>query len=135
MVILLRKWQAITKVLSTTLIKNKKEYEEVTLKDLAVNIKDFKTAAKQTIYTANTGDDPDAKNKNFYCHVLTKYMILIAKETLKKYKLGTGIYSMQGFERRNKESKNCAQRFCSYKKNVCVSIILRLFDLFYYGQG
>ena len=98
MVILVRKWQAITKVLSITLIKNKKEYEEIILKELEVHIKDFKIVAKQIIYTANTSNDPDAKNENFYCYVLTKYMILIAKETLKKYKLGTGIYSMQVFE-------------------------------------
>ena len=102
---------------------------------MKLNIKSFKSAAKETIYKAATGDDPDSSNENFYCHVLTEYMLPIAKETFDKYKMGTGVFSMQGFERRNKESKNSSQRFCRYKKNICISIMLRLFDLFFYGKG
>ena len=30
----------------------------------------------------------------------------IAQETLEKHKMGLGIFSMQGFKQRNKESKN-----------------------------
>ena len=43
--------------------------------------------------------------KNFI-HVLRLYFSRIADENLEKYNIGLGIFTMQGFEKRNKESKN-----------------------------
>ena len=53
--------------------------------------------------------------------------------TFEKYRLGLGIFSMQGLERRNKESKTCASRFSNNKGNLCQQTITRLFDLFFFG--
>ena len=44
--------------------------------------------------------------ETFYLHVLRFYMPNIIKDTWEKYGLGVGIFTMQGFERRNKESKH-----------------------------
>ena len=56
------------------------------------------------------------------------------EETYNKYCCGIGIYSMQGMERRNKESKNIAKRYCNNRYNMCYSTMNRLFDLFYYSK-
>ena len=87
-----------------------------------------------TILTATVGeDDLDSKKENFYCHILTDYLLPTLKETYETYKLGLGIFSMQGMERRNKESKNCAKRFYNNRYNICISTLLRLFDLFFHS--
>ena len=39
---------------------------------------------------------------------------------------------MQGFERRNKESKNIMRRFNNKKHNICSQILKRLWDSFFY---
>ena len=44
-------------------------------------------------------------------------MLMIVEETLQKHQMGLEIFTMQGFERRNKESKNTLQRFCNMKGN------------------
>ena len=94
----------------------------------------FKQGAEKTIYASQSGDEIDSSWENFYCHVLTEYMDGFIQDTYDKYNLGTGIFSMQGFERRNKESKNCAKRFYNNKFNITISTLLRLFNLFFYGK-
>ena len=59
----------------------------------------------------------------------------IAKETLEKHKLGLGIFTMQGFEQRNKESKNTLRRFCNGKGDILLPNMKRLFDVFYYEHN
>ena len=40
---------------------------------------------------------------------------MIVYVTLNRHKMGLGIFTMQGFERRNKESKNTLRKFCNMK--------------------
>ena len=61
-------------------------------------------------------------------------MPLIAKKTLEDHVLGVGIFTMQGFERRNKESKNTLHRFSNNKGNVLTNNLRRLFDVYYYAK-
>ena len=49
--------------------------------------------------------------ETIYSHCLQFYIPMIAKGTLKKHGLELGIFTMQGFEHRNKESKTCFIRF------------------------
>ena len=132
--LLLLSWQEITRIISKTSYKNQTDYE-LKLIDFKIYISSFKSAAEKTIYASQSGDDIDTTQENFYCHVLTEYMDFFIQDTYKKYKLGTGIFSMQGFERRNKESKNCAKRFYNNRFNITISTLLRLFDLFFHGKG
>ena len=76
---------------------------------------------------AHPGDD-----ETFYLHVLRYYLPRIAKSTFEKHQLGLGIFTMQGFERRNKESKNTLKRFSNNKGNVLMQNMRRLWDVFYY---
>ena len=71
-------------------------------------IAQFKLAARSTIFSPRQGSDSDMVNENYYCHVLINYTPIVMKETFDEFGVGIGIFSMQGIERRNKESKNCA---------------------------
>ena len=67
--------------------------------------------------------------KNFI-HVLRLYFSRIADENLEKYNIGLGIFTMQGFEKRNKESKNVLWRFSNGNDNIIVRNIKQLWDIF-----
>ena len=67
----------------------------------------------------------------FYWHVLRFCIPQIAKITYDKQCLGIGIFTMQGYERRNKESKNTFRRFNNRKGNVIVQNLERLQDVYY----
>ena len=58
----------------------------------------------------------DEEDVTFYFHCIRFYFPQIAKEVYTKHGLGLGVFSMQGFERRNKESKNTLARFTSMNR-------------------
>ena len=66
----------------------------------------------------------------FYFHCLRFYLPQIAEITFKRHKLGLGIFTMQGFERRNKESKNTINRFSTLNHNMT-----RLLQVFLYEMN
>ena len=55
----------------------------------------------------------------------------IIKDTWETYGLGVGIFTMQGFERRNKESKFTLQHRTNNKGNVIIQNLVKLFGSFY----
>ena len=69
--------------------------------------------------------------ETFYMHALRFYMPEIADETWKRHGLGVGIFTMQGVERRNKESKNCYNRFSNRKGNELLNNLSKLWDIFF----
>ena len=79
--------------------------------------------------TGHVGND-----ETFYMHVLRFYIPRIADDTFEKYNLGVGIFTMQGFERRNKESKNTFRRFSNGIGNIIVGNLKRLWDIFFSGS-
>ena len=72
--------------------------------------------------------------ETFYMHCLRFYLPRIAKDTWSKHKLGIGVFTMQGYERRNKESKNTLRRFSNRRGNIVVPNMKRLWDVFAHGQ-
>ena len=58
-------------------------------------------------------------------------MNYIIKDTWEKYRLGVGIFTMQGFERRNKESKFTLQHHTNNKGNIIIQNLIKLFASFY----
>ena len=83
--------------------KNKENYEEnlIQFKD---NIKEFFENAKDT-YIMKKNKKMSGNNETFYLHALRCYFPQLATKLFEKYCMGLGIFTMQGFERRNKESK------------------------------
>ena len=103
------------------------------LKEWEEKLNEFYEVGGKTILTknpANPGDD-----ETFYFHVLRFYLPMIAKKTLEDNGMGLGIFTMQGFERRNKESKNTLKRFSNNKGNVLTPNLKRLWDIFSYEQS
>ena len=72
------------------------------------NVKLFFTAGGKSFLTKGVvkGDD-----ETFYFHCLHFYIPKIAKETFEENHLGVGVFTMQGYERRNKETKR--QKKCT----------------------
>ena len=73
--------------------------------------------------------------ETFYLHCLRFYFPPIANHTLTKHRLGIGVFTMQGYERRNKESKNTLKRFTNNRGNIVVNNIRRLWDVFEHGKN
>ena len=119
--------------MSITIIEDEEKYKN-TMIYFKYLVYRFNVSATKTIFTPQNGRDKEGTRENFYSHVLIHYMHPIIMQTFNKYKLGLGIFSMQGIERRNKESKNCAKRFCNFRSNLCISTMGRLFDVFFFGN-
>ena len=64
-------------------------------------------------------------------HCLRFYIPKIVDITYKNHNLGIGIFTMQGFERRNKESKNILRRFSNGMGNIAIQNLKRLWDVFF----
>ena len=75
------------------------------------DVRDFYVIGSKTFLTKNKKGD----RETFYLHCLRFYMPDIAQTTWEKHRLGVGIFTMQGYERRNIESKNVLNRFTNKK--------------------
>ena len=96
------------------------------------NLKQFYVVGGDSFRTkdiSNKGDD-----ETFYCHALRFYFPKRMKKLYDEYKVGLGICTMQGFERRNKESKNTMKRFSNGKGNMLKNNMKRLWTVFKFNQ-
>ena len=90
-----------------------------------VQLKQFYSCGKHTYLTG--GDE------SFYFHCFRFYLPKIARLTLARHRLGLGIFTMQGFERRNKESKNMIKKASTLNRNspaILVNNVKRLLQVF-----
>jgi hypothetical protein len=92
----------------TVHIENPRKYLEGELPDFENNLKLF---IKSGRYSFLLNDEP------FYFHCMRYYLPTIARQTFHSFQLGLGIFNMQGFERRNKESKTLLHRACNNKRS------------------
>lgn len=92
------------------------------------NVVDFYSTGLNISLT--TLDDKVGNDETFYLHTLRYYMPKIAEDTYNEHKVCVGIFNMQGFERRNKDSKNCMKRFSNNKEHVVVNNLKRVYDIF-----
>ena len=120
-------WNKLQKFLHTTIIKDLENYP-LEIKNFEDNVTAFYELGAKTFLTRNVIGDCET----FYTHTLRYYLPKIAKSTFEDFKLGIGVFTMQGFERRNKESKNTLRRFSNGKGNVIHNNVSRLLDVFEY---
>ena len=120
-------WVQIFKFLGITVVRNSDTYNNEVNK-FEANLKEFYDRGSRTFLS--TEGTTNGNEETFYSHTLRFYMMDIVKVTFERHKVGVGIFNMQGFERRNKESKNCMKRFCNHRGNTCVSNMKRLIDVF-----
>ena len=108
------------------------EVYKKTLLHFELNLKFFYKAGAST-FLSKSSISKDGNDETFYCHSLRYYMIEIAIITFEKHKVGVGIFNMQGFERRNKESKNTMRRFCNHRGNTLPNNLGKLWEVFQYN--
>ena len=123
-------WETITPFLVISTIDDEQKYKRE-MSEFLNNVKSFYAAGSKTFLTQKSiGDD-----ETFYLHALRFYLLKIAEETFRDHNLGLGVFTMQGFERRNKESKNTLKRFTNNRGNIVVSNLKRLYDVYDFEQN
>ena len=125
-------WKNISPFLIIDVIENVESYEQK-LKNFRENLKKFYEVGR-TSFLTKVSEKPGG-DETFYMHALRFYMPMIAKHTLSEHKMGLGVFTMQGYERRNKESKNTLRRFGNSKGNIVESNLKRLWDIFFYERN
>ena len=128
----LQVWSEITPFLVIVDIEDVQDYEKE-LQKFTANLKLFYAIGCRSFITKNSATPGD--DETFYLHTLRFYMPMVAQHTLKVHGMGLGIFTMQGYERRNKESKNTLRRFGNSKGNIVESNLKRLWDIFHYEQN
>ena len=99
------------------------------MKDYKIWVKEFYKYGGETFLKKQESGDIET----FYLHVVRYYMDPIIKDTWEKYECGVGIFTMQGFERRNKESKKSLSNHNNGKGNIILQNIVRLCSKFMYN--
>ena len=120
-------WHGVQGFLHTTKIEDPASYPEE-IQRFEDAVASFYEHGAKTFLTKNIIGDCET----FYTHTLRYYLPVIARSTFEDYQLGIGVYTMQGFERRNKESKNTLRRFSNGKGLVLNNNVARLHDVFNY---
>ena len=123
-------WHNIQSFIHKVKVENVSEHEDQLLQ-FEKDVGDLYNYGKHSFLTKDVCGDQET----FYFHCLRFYLPKIAHHTWTKHKMGIGIFTMQGFERRNKESKNCMKRFSNRRGNIIVPNLKRLWDVFYYGKN
>ena len=123
-------WCDIESFLKISTVKDEESYPSL-IDKFKKNLVDFYECSKHTFLTKrNTGDD---ETFNFHC--LRFYIPIHVDETWVKFKYGVGIFTMQDYERRNKESKNTLKRFSNNKGNIVIGNMKRLWDHYFYEHA
>ena len=117
-------WYDICPFLRKTTVENKELYDDE-LEEFQQNVKVFyEFGAHMFLTKYDVGD-----RETSYMHILRYYMPHIAQETYFKHGIGLGAFTMQGFERRNKESKNTLHIVSNHRGNIVVPNMKRLWDI------
>ena len=100
------------------------------LEKFETNIISFYECGTDTFLSGNeVGED-----ETFYIHTLKYYILARARKTWKDHKCGIGVFTMQGFKRRNKESKNILRQFNNMKNQMLSQILKQFWDSFFYNN-
>ena len=103
-------------------IKHKKikQYKQ-DMKDYTERVTEFYRLGGLTFLKKKKAGDIET----FYLNVVRYYMEDTIKDTWDKYQCGVGIFTMQGFERRNKESKYAISHHNNGKGSILIQNIVR----------
>ena len=89
-------------------------------------VQDFYKYGCSTFLSCNDSSEQET----FYLHALRFYMPKFMKETWKTHRLGVGVFTMQGMERRNQESKKALQNHTNNRGNIIVQNLMKLYGNF-----
>jgi hypothetical protein len=123
-------WKNISAFINIVKIDNEPGYISE-LERFKTNLKQFYECGRKTFLTKNVDGDIEF----FYSHCLRFYLPKHAEELFTEHGVGLGVFTMQGYERRNKESKNALKRFTNHKGNILVQNMKRLWDIFKHSMN
>ena len=132
-------WKSISKFIHTTSIIMKGDKDEEIQAKTKIYEEEISNFNKNLVLFYDHGAKCFLTKKDigdcetFYMHTLRYYLSPIVDDTWKRYQLGTGIFTMQGFERRNKESKGIFNTHTNKKVNQLKQCIHQLYDIFHYN--
>ena len=122
-------WLDIFKFLAITSVEEGEEQEYSNkLQVFEQNLKEFYSIGSRTFLSAP--GKVVGSTETFYMHAFRFYMPIISRITYTRHGTGVGIFKMQGFERRNKESKNCMKHFSNNLGNRMMNNMRRVLDIF-----
>ena len=126
----LKLWVKLCTFIHLTTIDDDDDYKNK-MDTFERNLKNFFTAGGISFLTkgAVMGDD-----ETFYMHFLRFYIPKIAKETFEENHLGVGVFTMQGYERRNKETKRAYNRHTNGKGYFPKQTLCHLLDHFHLNK-
>ena len=83
-----------------------------------MEVKQFYEYGRTTFLASRYGEIGSLETS--YSHILRFNLAALARITYKQHKVGIGVFTLQGYERRkNKESKNIFVRHSNAKGNLC----------------
>ena len=126
----LKFWQLISEYISITTIESKTDYISQFAIFKFYTFKLYEHGQRIFLSNKTKGD-----LETFYFHVLRFYLPVHIDITFQRHGLGIGIFTLQGFEQQNKESKNSIKRFCNGKGIVCIPNVRRLFVVCKYSSN
>ena len=90
---------------------------------------DMKKLYKVGSYTFLTQSSFVGDRETFYSQALRLYLPMYVHITFTKHVTGLDIFTMQGFDHRNKESKRNFMKHTNKKGNIYLQVIKRLWDI------
>ena len=117
----------MTKFINTTKIPDDKvDACKTELEDFNKNVVEFYKCGG----TAFMKGDQLGDKETFYLHVVRNYLPQIAKNVFEKCQFGLGVFTMQGFEHRNKQSKRTFKLKTNSTGNTVLQSMKALRNLF-----
>lgn len=95
------------------------------------NIKSFCKCGVNTFLTkVELGNE-----ETYYLHALRYYIPRFCRQSWTNHRSGVGVFTIQGFERRNKESKTIMKKFSNNKQQKLAKILKKLWNSFEYERS
>ena len=101
-------WKKVETESCSSCMEDAKEHEN--------NVNEFYHHGSFAIFANSTLGD----GETFYCHVSKHWVPRLAKWTVSDLGCGVGLWTMQGFEHRNKQSKHSHSHETNGKGNCCM---------------
>jgi len=120
-------WTKITKFINIAKVPDDKvDAYKTELEDFNKNVVAFCKCGGTTFMKGDQMGD----NETFYLHVVRNYLPEIAKNVLENCQFGLGVFTMQGFEHRNKQSKRTFKLKTNSTGNIVLQSMKALCSLF-----
>ena len=117
MTVTLKLWIKIHGFVTKAKIEAGDDYEEE-IKQFEALVNQFYEYGRTTFLTSKAGAISSIETS--YMHILRCNLATLAKVTFRRHGVGIGVFTLQGYKRRNKEGKNIFLKHYNIKGNLSV---------------